>query len=401
MDADLLRLLRVDGVENKGSRIRSTGLSSSSPESYFVLRSGTLRDDVCIRAAANGQAYGLWSASRSSSGLESLLIGDAVVRDHYESDSAGHVVPMADGSAICTAIGYYTSDLARKRGSDINLPTTHPDYAITLVSAGGASASTTTAASPPAAPASPAPTSRAFPPAPTPYPPPRFGAMPPGLVPPGYVPPGVAPPGYVPPGVAPPGYAPPGYAPPGAAPPGAAADVQSPFASPPAPTSSSKSSKTAKQALPRQGTLIDGRGRTVAQLPEMAEMDGPLPSDGQKGLTLDQRYLCLPQAKLLITIPSSNDKLVFHTLDIDPAPYDAVDPREDDGTGGAVASASASAPQLRTWNDKSGKFSIVATFQSFEGGQVKLKKEDGAVVAVPLEKLSEGDAEYVRTQIKK
>jgi len=130
-------------------------------------------------------------------------------------------------------------------------------------------------------------------------------------------------------------------------------------------------------------------------------MDGLVPSEAQKGLTLDQRYLCLPQAKLLLTIPPSSDKVVFHMLDIEAAPYDAVDPREDVGGSAAVASASASARESRTWNDKSGKFSVVATFQSFEGGQVKLKKEDGTIVAVPLEKLSEADAEYVRSQTKK
>ena len=146
--------------------------------------------------------------------------------------------------------------------------------------------------------------------------------------------------------------------------------------------------------------MIDGKGREVARLPEMPEMEGQVPSDDKKGLTLDQRYICLPQAKLLITIPPSNDKLVFHTLEIEPAPVDAVDPRDENGAGG-VATASASASEPRTWNDKSGKFSITATFQSFEGGQVKLKKEDGTVVTVPLEKLSEADAEYVRTQIKK
>jgi hypothetical protein len=365
LDADTFRPLRVDGVETKYTRSRPSGLSSSGSEAYFLLRNGSLRDEVCIRAAANGQAFGLWSAGRSSSGLESMLIGDAVVHDYYESESAGHVVPMANGSAICTAGGYYTADLARKRGSDIHLPTTHPDYAITLSSAGGASSSATAPTSPPPPASQPAPATSTFPPPPSPFPPGPFGPAPPGFPPPGFTPPG----------------------------------VQSPF-TPPQPTTSSSRSRTVKQALPKQGAIIDDRGRNVAQLPEMPEMDGPAPSDA-KGLTLDQRYLCLPQAKLLITIPPSNDKLVFHRLDIDAAPYDAADPREENGGGGTVASASASGPEPRSWNDKSGKFSVVATFQSFEGGQVKLKKEDGSVLAVALEKLSEPDAEYVRTQTKK
>jgi len=126
----------------------------------------------------------------------------------------------------------------------------------------------------------------------------------------------------------------------------------------------------------------------------------------ERSLVLQQRgaaHICRfgSQRKPLITIPPSNDKLVFHKLDIDAVPYDAADPREENGGGGAIASASASALQPRTWNDKSGKFSVVATFQAFEGGQVKLKKEDGTIVAVALEKLSEADGEYVRTQTKK
>ena len=54
-------------------------LTLNRPERLNAL-GGTLRDDVCIRAAANGQAYGLWSAGRTSTGLESLLIGEALVR---------------------------------------------------------------------------------------------------------------------------------------------------------------------------------------------------------------------------------------------------------------------------------------------------------------------------------
>jgi hypothetical protein len=52
--------------------------------------------------------------------------------------------------------------------------------------------------------------------------------------------------------------------------------------------------------------------------------------------------------------------------------------------------------QPRTWRDRSGRFSIVATFQSASGGQVKLKREDGSVLSVPLEKLSEADVAYIK-----
>ncbi len=49
----------------------------------------------------------------------------------------------------------------------------------------------------------------------------------------------------------------------------------------------------------------------------------------------------------------------------------------------------------RTWKDASGKFEVVATFVRVEGNKVVLKKADGTLLNVPLDKLSPIDQGYV------
>ena len=49
----------------------------------------------------------------------------------------------------------------------------------------------------------------------------------------------------------------------------------------------------------------------------------------------------------------------------------------------------------RTWTDSSGEHKICATFQGVEDGKVQLKKADGKILHVPLEKLSEADQAWV------
>ena len=53
-------------------------------------------------------------------------------------------------------------------------------------------------------------------------------------------------------------------------------------------------------------------------------------------------------------------------------------------------------PASRTWSDQTGKFSVVAELVDFKDGKVRLKKEDGKVVTLPAEKLSDGDQAYLR-----
>jgi alkyl hydroperoxide reductase subunit AhpC/uncharacterized cupin superfamily protein len=58
--------------------------------------------------------------------------------------------------------------------------------------------------------------------------------------------------------------------------------------------------------------------------------------------------------------------------------------------------AKAKAVKARTWSDASGGFHVTAKFRGVVNGKVKLEKEDGEIVNVPLEKLSEEDQKYIR-----
>jgi outer membrane protein assembly factor BamB len=49
----------------------------------------------------------------------------------------------------------------------------------------------------------------------------------------------------------------------------------------------------------------------------------------------------------------------------------------------------------RAWTDKTGKYKINAEFAGLEEGQVSLRKQDGEVVKVPLDKLSDADRRWV------
>jgi hypothetical protein len=53
---------------------------------------------------------------------------------------------------------------------------------------------------------------------------------------------------------------------------------------------------------------------------------------------------------------------------------------------------------VRKWSDRSGKFSVDARFYNLKGDRVALVKADGKLLEVPLSKLSDDDAKYVREQ---
>lgn len=55
---------------------------------------------------------------------------------------------------------------------------------------------------------------------------------------------------------------------------------------------------------------------------------------------------------------------------------------------------------LRTWNDRTGKFSIEAAFAKLEKGVVFLQKADKSIIEVPLSRISFDDQEFIRDQIK-
>jgi len=54
------------------------------------------------------------------------------------------------------------------------------------------------------------------------------------------------------------------------------------------------------------------------------------------------------------------------------------------------------AGEMRTWRDESGKFEVRAELLDFDGKKVRLAKEDGKEITVPLERLCAADRAYVR-----
>jgi len=58
------------------------------------------------------------------------------------------------------------------------------------------------------------------------------------------------------------------------------------------------------------------------------------------------------------------------------------------------AGARAGAAPLRFWTDTSGTYKVRASLVDLEDGNVRLKKADGTIVSVPLEKLSPADQKW-------
>lgn len=52
---------------------------------------------------------------------------------------------------------------------------------------------------------------------------------------------------------------------------------------------------------------------------------------------------------------------------------------------------------IRLWSDSTGSFKVNASFMSLGNGLVKLKKEDGKIIDVPVEKLSPVDQAFVNS----
>lgn len=64
---------------------------------------------------------------------------------------------------------------------------------------------------------------------------------------------------------------------------------------------------------------------------------------------------------------------------------------------GRSGPATEAAPQPRTWTDKSGKFSVIATYAGASGERIRLVRNGGKEVLVPIERLSERDQKYLHS----
>ncbi len=62
----------------------------------------------------------------------------------------------------------------------------------------------------------------------------------------------------------------------------------------------------------------------------------------------------------------------------------------------ALACSFPSPAYSRTWTDGSGKFTVEAEFDSYNAGQVTLKKLDGTTTTLPFEKLSKADQDFLK-----
>ena len=54
----------------------------------------------------------------------------------------------------------------------------------------------------------------------------------------------------------------------------------------------------------------------------------------------------------------------------------------------------------RTWTDSTGKHKIEGEFVKLADGQVDIRRDDGKLVRIPLEKLSEADQQHARKAAK-
>lgn len=64
-----------------------------------------------------------------------------------------------------------------------------------------------------------------------------------------------------------------------------------------------------------------------------------------------------------------------------------------------VTSHATAAEELRAWTSANGKFTTKAKFVEISGKNVKLKREDGKVISVPIAKLGKADRDYLRKRV--
>lgn len=63
----------------------------------------------------------------------------------------------------------------------------------------------------------------------------------------------------------------------------------------------------------------------------------------------------------------------------------------------SLLTAEGALAQSRTWTDATGAFTVEAEFVDLVDGQIRLKRADGSVVSVGLERLSAADQEFAKT----
>jgi hypothetical protein len=109
------------------------------------------------------------------------------------------------------------------------------------------------------------------------------------------------------------------------------------------------------------------------------------------------------EAKYILA-DSQNDKSIATAGTTRDAPVKSDSPGEEANVGlvpqstkvpSEHANGTADHHALREWIDSSGSFKTKATFMSMTAGKVKLRKPDGSVIEVPIEKLSLDDQQFI------
>lgn len=57
--------------------------------------------------------------------------------------------------------------------------------------------------------------------------------------------------------------------------------------------------------------------------------------------------------------------------------------------------------EIRTWTDESGKFSVDAELMSAAGDKVRLRREDGRIVSIAIDRLSQADQDFIAQQLER
>src|SRR5207302_10775160 len=68
------------------------------------------RDQVHVRASADGSIFGMWCLGQSPAGITTLVVRDGAAQLHYEHNSAGHICPSWNGTFLATGTGILTGE---------------------------------------------------------------------------------------------------------------------------------------------------------------------------------------------------------------------------------------------------------------------------------------------------
>jgi WD40 repeat protein len=135
---------RVLKIEPPGAGNPLAGAWTS--EGSFRIYCQSSSDRIHLRASPGGALFGSWCVSHGPSGVQTIAIDDRSIRLGYEHETAGHVVPGADGRTIFTGAGHRRNadgkllDPANGRApsSEILIPSVDPNYYLAISGTGRA-----------------------------------------------------------------------------------------------------------------------------------------------------------------------------------------------------------------------------------------------------------------------